>query len=122
MPTATLAGPETQDQAQNETDTSSILIGPLEFKGPSNTLSAFEPLPGLLAVLVEQPHGYELVHIYQTANIKSSATLELSDNFLEDHNVALAAYYTAHLDAMQRHSLATLVWREFDEEDDLLDA
>lgn len=113
-------GPEAQVDflrapSKEHVESASIMIGPLEFLGPHTCRSSFKEQAGLLAVLVDKGHDFELVHIYQTANIHASATLELSDNFLDEHAIALAAYYTGALSAQERHRLAEKIWQEFDD-------
>jgi hypothetical protein len=119
-------GPEThvdflRSPIEHHKESAAIMIGPLEFLGPHTCRSAFNEQAGLLAVLVDKGHDFELVHIYQTANIHASATLELSDNFLDEHAIALAAHYTGTLSAQERHKLAEKIWQEFDDSNDELE-
>lgn len=88
-----------------------IEIGPLDFEGPFISHLALKEQPGILATLVLSGDTYELLNVYSTGNLRSSALLELSCVRSKNPTVAVAAYPCKSMPPETSAALASLVWQ-----------
>jgi len=101
------------NQLDSLSDGDSVMIGFLEFRGPYFELSYCTSTPGLLAVLRTFEDEIELINIYQTADIKMSASIELAVTN-SSLPVSVAVYYAAELSSAERAELANSIIAEFE--------
>ena len=94
-------------------DTDSVMIGFLEFRGPYLDLSYIASKPGLLAVLRIFEDEIELMSVYQTADLKMSASIELAVTN-SSLPVSVAVYYAPELSSAERAELANSTYAEFE--------
>lgn len=90
-----------------------IEIGPLDFSGPFKSHFEIKEQAGILATLVQVGENYELLSVYSTANLRTSALLELSYNRQDNLQVVVATYLCNNVDAEMSTAMAGLVWKAF---------
>lgn len=86
----------------------SISIAGFDFDGPFASCLSCKEEPGILAILEFKPAGnFAVLNLYQSANIRSSAYLELSYYAQSKSRVLVAAFYTKDCSAQISSNLAT---------------
>ena len=89
-----------------------IEIGPLDFSGPFLSHLSLKDEPGILATLVVVNDNFQLLNVYSTAKLRSSALLELS--YLRQNNPeVVVAAYPSKLSPELTTAMASLVWQTF---------
>lgn len=93
----------------------SILVGKYEFFGPFTDLTEIASEAGVLAVLIQEPRGFELVELYGCENLVLSAQTELAKRKDGEGEISVAVYYAGDLTAEEILSLKDDISSEFDD-------
>ncbi len=92
----------------NLTNALSINIAGFEFEGPFLSHLGCEEAPGILAIVKFKPgKNLAVINLYQSANVRSSAYLELSYYAQTENRILVAALYTKDCSAQISSNLAT---------------
>ncbi|MBU6452820.1 MAG: hypothetical protein KGS72_13625 [Cyanobacteria bacterium REEB67] len=86
-----------------------LVVGCFEFCGPFRSFMDLCEEGGVIAILRPSPGGglYQILNIYYTANVKSSAFLELADGDALTEGSMVAVLYTQVLNAESATNLAS---------------
>jgi hypothetical protein len=103
-----------EDELLGNNVESSIEIGPFEFSGPFVSYLELEERSGVLAILVPAGSDYQLLNVYATANLRSSALMEVSCRTLECCDSVFATIQNDSWDAKTNTMFAGFIWRYFD--------
>lgn len=92
-----------------------ILISKFEFYGPFSDVADVDDKAGVLAVLVDEPKGFELVDLYDSENLFLKAKNVLESGVDGLAKVYVAVHYADNLNAEQLVDLKNEILKEFDE-------
>lgn len=105
---AAAAMPEKAEQA-------SIFVGKYEFYGPFTDLTEVAGDPGILAVLIENDRGFELVELYECSNLIVASQAELAKSLNGDGEISVAVHYTENMTAQEVQALKLEILSEFED-------
>ncbi|MBA4026819.1 MAG: hypothetical protein C0473_01115 [Cyanobacteria bacterium DS3.002] len=91
-----------------------IEVGPFEFNGPFKSYLQLEEESGVLAILVPTGSNYELLNVYATSNMRSSALMELSCRTNANINTVFATIRNESWNAKTSTMFASFIWSYFD--------
>ncbi len=90
--------------------TKSLIVGGVRFDGPFFWSTDCRAEPGIIAILELNEAGEQrIVNAYQTANMRTSAALELSYCIEQRTAGAVATFYTKVLNAQMSSQLASFI-------------
>ncbi len=88
----------------------SFSIGPFKFRGPFFSYLECRDEAGILAILELHEDGrQEVLNVYQSANVRGSAWLELAYHAESDTATAVAVFYTNNLSAQISTNIAASI-------------
>ena len=90
----------------------SILVGNYEFVGPFDESDDIANEEGLLAILIDEGRGFELVDLYETPDLQQTAKAELAKD--EKDRISVAVHYTAGLAAEEVQAVIDEIFTELD--------
>jgi len=93
----------------------SIFVGNFEFYGPFTDLSEIASDSGIVAILIENEKGFELVDLYECENLVIAAQAELAKSKIGEGEISVAVHYTENMSAEEIHALKAEILSEFDE-------
>ena len=98
-----------EDQTEVEDD-QSVVIGYFTLKGPFHSYIDCLHEPGILAVLKTEIDGStKILNAYHTADVRTSASLEMAYYWQDGSKILVAAYYSTTLTAQLSTNLAALI-------------
>ncbi len=98
--------------AERTEENPSILVGNYEFVGPFEDCDEIAEEEGLLAILIDDGRGLELVDLYETANLQQAACTELAKD--DKDRLSAAVHYTAGLAPDEIESVKNEILAELD--------
>lgn len=96
----------------------SILVGEHEFFGPYTTSREILPQPGILALLVEEENGFELLEMLASKSLHITAEIELNSYSENLSNIAIAVFYAAGSTIEEITQLKEKILNDFDLSED----
>jgi hypothetical protein len=103
---------ESAESTLDSAELLSILVGNYEFVGPISDVAEIAPEEGLLAILIDEGNGFELVDLYETSDLQQAARTELSKD--DKDRLSAAVHYTAGLSPDEILSVKEEILAELD--------
>jgi hypothetical protein len=92
----------------------SILVGEYDFFGPYITSEGILSQPGLLALLIEEEQGFELLDLMTSSDMRRTSETEL-DFYSENlANIAIAVFYAAGCESEELEAIKEKILHDFD--------
>lgn len=96
----------------------SILIGDHEFFGPYTTTVEILPQPGILALLIDEENGFELIELLESKDLRMTSEIELNSYSENLSNIAIAVFYAAGSTIEELTQLKEKILNDFDLSED----
>jgi len=102
---------ESAQQSQSSQECS-LVIGGAEFFGPFDSYISCREQSGILAVFkIDSDCQLKVLNIYQTANVRASALLELSYHSGDEDKTCVGALYCLDLGWQECTQMASSIWK-----------